>query len=134
MWALLHDFRQHNESYNALLAQSKLAQIFADLRDQLKMVLVLNADKTLAAEDAPPSILKTVQPRGLLIAKRPTVCVSVHLRGVQPSRTGAARSWICKTRRSSTWGTRGPFMTIPSILYNRIKQSVNLAYEISTGL
>jgi len=40
--------------------------------------------------------------------------VSVHPRGAQPSCTHVARSGTCRTRRSSTWGTRGPYSTIPT--------------------
>lgn len=42
------------------------------------------------------------------------VCVSVHLRGAQPSRTDAARSSTCRTRRSGTWGKQGPYTTTPT--------------------
>lgn len=42
------------------------------------------------------------------------MCVSIRLRGAQPSHRGAARSWTCRTKRSSAWGMRGPCSTMPT--------------------
>ncbi len=48
---LLHDFRCHTEKYNLSQAVSVLDSAIAASKGQLKTVLVMDADKTLAAED-----------------------------------------------------------------------------------
>ena len=52
---LLRDFRNHNEKYNLIEAKIRLDQILDQTlvagQGQLKTVLILDADKTLAAED-----------------------------------------------------------------------------------
>jgi hypothetical protein len=57
-----------------------------------------------------PSRLSTPSPARDVLS----VYVSVYPRGVQPSRTDTARSSTCRTRRSSIWGTRGPYSTMPT--------------------
>lgn len=47
---LLHDFRCHNENYNLSQAQIRLDDVVAG-QGQLETMLVIDADKTLAAED-----------------------------------------------------------------------------------
>ena len=48
---LLHDFRYHNEKYNLSKAESSLDDSVVASPGQLKTVLVIDADRTLAAED-----------------------------------------------------------------------------------
>ena len=50
---LLHDFRYHNEEYNQSRAQSRLDDVVvaSQGQGQLETMLVIDADKTLAAED-----------------------------------------------------------------------------------
>lgn len=50
---LLRDFWHHTEKYNQIQAETKLEEAVAG-QDQLQTVLVLDADRTLAAEDAGP--------------------------------------------------------------------------------
>ncbi|MCJ1377066.1 hypothetical protein MMC17_000156 [Xylographa soralifera] len=49
---LLHDFRYHTEKYNLSQAESRLDHIVAASQGQLETMLVLDADRTLAAADA----------------------------------------------------------------------------------
>ena len=48
---LLRDFRLHTEKYNLALAESRLDQALIAGQGQLETVLVIDADRTLAAED-----------------------------------------------------------------------------------
>lgn len=48
---LLHDFRHHTESYNLCMAKNRLDEIIVAGEHELDTMLVLDADKTLAAED-----------------------------------------------------------------------------------
>lgn len=48
---LLHDFRHHNEKYNLACAERWLDEIIVAGQGQLETVLVMDADRTLAAED-----------------------------------------------------------------------------------
>lgn len=48
---LLGDFRNHTEKYNLSQAKRSLNEVLADGRGQLETVLVMDADRTLAAED-----------------------------------------------------------------------------------
>jgi len=48
---LLHDFRYHNERYNQSQAESRLDEMILARQGQLQTVLVMDADRTLAAED-----------------------------------------------------------------------------------
>ncbi|MCJ1458769.1 hypothetical protein MMC28_009143 [Mycoblastus sanguinarius] len=48
---LLHDFRYHNERYNLSQAESRLDEVVSANQGQLETMLVLDADRTLAAED-----------------------------------------------------------------------------------
>lgn len=48
---LLHDFQRHSETYNLSRAESSLDKAFAAGQGQLETVLVMDADRTLAAED-----------------------------------------------------------------------------------
>ena len=48
---LLHDFRSHTEKYNLSQAESKLDDAIVASQGQLETVLVMDADRTLAAED-----------------------------------------------------------------------------------
>jgi len=48
---LLHDFRYHTEKYNLSQAESKLDDAVVARQGQLETVLVIDADRTLAAED-----------------------------------------------------------------------------------
>ena len=48
---LLNDFRHHNEKYNLSHAESRLNEIIAINQCQLKTVLIMNADRTLIAEN-----------------------------------------------------------------------------------
>lgn len=53
---LLHDFKNHTENYNLFRAESYLNEVFADKafdpgHSQVKTVLVMDADRTLAPED-----------------------------------------------------------------------------------
>ena len=48
---LLRDFRHHNEEYNTYYAANKLDEVIATSQGMLKTVLVMDADRTLAAED-----------------------------------------------------------------------------------
>lgn len=48
---LLGDFRNHSENYNLSQAKRSLDEVLADGRGQLETVLVMDADRTLAAED-----------------------------------------------------------------------------------
>lgn len=57
-----------------------------------------------------PSRLSTPSPARDVLP----VYVSVYPRGVQPSRTDAARSSTCSTTHSSIWGTWGPCSTMPT--------------------
>ena len=49
---LLHDFRYHTEKYNVSQAETRLDDIVGASENQLKTMLVLDADKSLAAADA----------------------------------------------------------------------------------
>lgn len=49
--ALLRDFWHHNEKYNLSHAESKLDEAFVAIQGRLETVLVMDADRTLAAED-----------------------------------------------------------------------------------
>ena len=48
---LLHDFRHHTENYNLSQAESRLDEAVVASQGQLETVLVIDADRTLAAED-----------------------------------------------------------------------------------
>lgn len=48
---LLHDFRHHTENYNLSRAESRLDEAIFAGKGQLETVLVMDADRTLAAED-----------------------------------------------------------------------------------
>ena len=48
---LLEDFRCHNERYNVSRAECKLDEIIINSKGQLKTVLVIDADRTLAVQD-----------------------------------------------------------------------------------
>ena len=48
---LLHDFRSHTEKYNLSQAESRLDDAIVVSQGQLETVLVMDADRTLAAED-----------------------------------------------------------------------------------
>ena len=48
---LLGDFRQHTEKYNLSQAERRLDEALIDGQGQLETVLVMDADRTLAAED-----------------------------------------------------------------------------------
>ncbi|KAF8848881.1 hypothetical protein BDZ45DRAFT_605209 [Acephala macrosclerotiorum] len=48
---LLHDFRRHTEKYNLSQAESRLDEIVAAGEGQLKTMLVMDADRTLAPQD-----------------------------------------------------------------------------------
>ncbi|KFY03040.1 hypothetical protein V490_00334 [Pseudogymnoascus sp. VKM F-3557] len=48
---LLHDFRHHTEEYNLLQAEKRLGEVLIAGQGQLETVLVMDADRTLAAED-----------------------------------------------------------------------------------
>ena len=48
---LLHDFRYHTEKYNLSQAESRLDDAVVASQGQLESVLVIDADRTLAAED-----------------------------------------------------------------------------------
>lgn len=49
--ALLSDFRHHTEKYNLSRAESRLDEALVGGQGQLETVLVMHADRTLAAED-----------------------------------------------------------------------------------
>ncbi|KAL1640593.1 hypothetical protein SLS58_006788 [Diplodia intermedia] len=49
--ALIRDFRGHTEQYNLSRAENRLDEIMALQKDQLETILVIDADRTLAAED-----------------------------------------------------------------------------------
>ena len=57
---LLHDFRYHTEKYNLFQAESRLDNAVLNSQGQLKTMLVVDADRTLAAEDAGALFWKTV--------------------------------------------------------------------------
>ena len=48
---LLQDFRHHTEEYNLSCSESRIDEIIAAGQGQLETVLVMDADRTLAAED-----------------------------------------------------------------------------------
>ncbi len=48
---LLQDFRNHNHDYNISWAENRLDDVVAASQGQLETMLVMDADKTLAAED-----------------------------------------------------------------------------------
>ena len=48
---LLHDFRHHDEQYNLCRAQNRLDDAVVACQGQLETVLVMDADRTLAADD-----------------------------------------------------------------------------------
>jgi len=48
---MLRDFQHQNEEYNLSQAKIRLDDVFAASQGQLRTVLVLDGDKTLAAED-----------------------------------------------------------------------------------
>lgn len=48
---ILRDFRYHTEEYNLSQAESRLDEVLVAGRGQLKTVLVMDADRTLATED-----------------------------------------------------------------------------------
>ena len=48
---MLRDFQRHTEEYNLCQARSRLDEIFAAQQGQLETVLVIDADRTLGAED-----------------------------------------------------------------------------------
>ena len=48
--ALLHDSRNHTDTYNLARAESKLDEML-DKQSQVNMVLIMDADRTIAAED-----------------------------------------------------------------------------------
>jgi uracil phosphoribosyltransferase/phosphoserine phosphatase len=49
--ALLHDFREHTPELNLARAKAEIDNAFLPKRDHLKTVLVMDADRTLIAED-----------------------------------------------------------------------------------
>lgn len=49
---LLHDFQLHTEEHNLSCAKKRLDEILGAGQDQLRTMLVIDADRTLAAEDA----------------------------------------------------------------------------------
>lgn len=51
MSIMLHDFRYHNEQYNLSQAKSRLDDAVVACQGQLETMLVMDADRTLAAED-----------------------------------------------------------------------------------
>lgn len=55
---LLRNFREYTRSYNTTLAEGMLDEILSANKPQLKTMLVFDADKTLAAEDAGEIIWK----------------------------------------------------------------------------
>ena len=57
---LLEDFSRHTEKYNLDQAESKLDHVILDLEDPPEVVLVIDADRTLAAEDTGASFWKMV--------------------------------------------------------------------------
>ena len=57
---LLQDFSRHTEKYNLSQAESKLDDAILASQGQLEVVLVMDADKTLAAEDTGASFWKMV--------------------------------------------------------------------------
>lgn len=57
---LLRDFRDHTEKYNLAQAESSLDDIFDASEGQLNTVLVMDADRTLAAEDTGAMFWKKV--------------------------------------------------------------------------
>lgn len=63
---LLHNFRCHTEKYNLFQAVSVLDSAIAASQGQLKTVLVMDADKTLAAEDTGALFWKKVSDEGPL--------------------------------------------------------------------
>jgi adenylate kinase/phosphoserine phosphatase len=58
---LLHDFRHHDEEYNLTLAKSRLDEIILPGQGKVETMLVLDGDKTLAAEDTGALFWKMVQ-------------------------------------------------------------------------
>jgi len=48
---LIRDFRRHTEKYNLSRAESRLDEVLVAVQGQLETVLVMDADRTLAAED-----------------------------------------------------------------------------------
>lgn len=63
---LLRDFKCHTEQYNQSRAESMLDEALIDGQDQLETVLVLDADRTLAAEDTGSLFWKTASNAGRL--------------------------------------------------------------------
>ena len=57
---LLHDFSYHTEKYNLSQAESRLDQAVDPSQGKLKTVLVIDADRTLAAEDTGALFWKNV--------------------------------------------------------------------------
>ncbi|KAI9778576.1 MAG: hypothetical protein M1839_007969 [Geoglossum umbratile] len=57
---LLRDFRHHTEEYNISHAESKLDEALTESKGQLETVLVMDADRTLAAEDTGTLFWKNV--------------------------------------------------------------------------
>jgi hypothetical protein len=49
---LLHDFRHHDEEHNLSLAKRKLDEIVALGQGKVETMLVMDADRTLAAQDS----------------------------------------------------------------------------------
>jgi hypothetical protein len=49
---LLRDFRHHTEEYNLSCAESRMDEILVAGQGQLETVLVVDADRTLAAKDS----------------------------------------------------------------------------------
>jgi uracil phosphoribosyltransferase/phosphoserine phosphatase/adenylate kinase len=49
---LLRDFRHHSEEYNLSRAESRMDEVLVASQGQLETVLVMDADRTLAAEDS----------------------------------------------------------------------------------
>ena len=57
---LLHDFKDHTKDYNRSQAESRLDEVVATSQGQLTTMLVIDADKTLAAEDTGAMFWKSV--------------------------------------------------------------------------
>ncbi len=79
---LLHDFRYHTEKYNLSQAESRLDDAVVARQGQLETVLVIDADRTLAAEDTGALFWKRVS------SSRPLDCEALTLNALFGSPLG----------------------------------------------
>ncbi len=91
---LLQDFRNHNHDYNISRAESRLDDVVAASQGQLEIMLVMDADKTLAAEDTGALFWKMLT--SSLSCSRPLDYATTTLNALFSSRLGYSYTAFCQ--------------------------------------